>query len=51
MNKIFALGYVEFAKNKDIAAQVNGIDVIVGGHDHIFLYTGKYAILLSSCKI
>ena len=27
-----------------IAAEVEGIDVIVGGHSHSFLYTGKYCI-------
>ena len=29
-----------------IAAEVEGIDVIVGGHSHTFLYTGKYRIII-----
>ena len=29
-----------------LAAEVEGIDVIVGGHSHTFLYTGKYCHLI-----
>ena len=31
--------------DRKVAAEVDGIDVIVGGHSHTFLYTGKICIL------
>ena len=36
-NKIIALTHVGLAKDKEIAASVEGIDVIVGGHSHTLL--------------
>ena len=41
VNKIIALGYAEYSRNIEIAEQVDGIDVIVGGHTNTFMYTGK----------
>jgi 5'-nucleotidase len=38
VNKIIALTHIGFSKDKELAAQVNGIDVIVIGHSHTQLY-------------
>ena len=37
VNKIVLLSHVGYARDKQIAAAVNGIDVIVGGHSHTLL--------------
>ncbi len=37
VNKIVALTHVGYNKDKQIAASVDGIDVIVGGHSHTYL--------------
>lgn len=37
VNKIIALTHVGYNKDKEIAANVDGIDVIVGGHSHTYL--------------
>ncbi|MFD1745186.1 5'-nucleotidase C-terminal domain-containing protein [Rhizobium helianthi] len=37
VNKIIALTHVGYNKDKEIAAAVDGIDVIVGGHSHTYL--------------
>ena len=37
VNKIIALNHVGLAKDLDIAANVPGIDVVVGGHSHTLL--------------
>ena len=37
VNKIIALNHVGLAKDLEIAAQVPGIDVVVGGHSHTLL--------------
>ncbi len=37
VNKIIALTHVGLARDKEIAAAVSGIDVIVGGHSHTLL--------------
>lgn len=37
VNKIVALTHVGLARDKEIAAAVSGIDVIVGGHSHTLL--------------
>ena len=41
VNKIIAVGHVGYDIDKKIAAAVEGIDIIVGGHTDTFLYTGK----------
>ena len=38
---IIGLSHSGYEMDKKIAAEVDGIDVIVGGHSHTFLYTGK----------
>ncbi|SIQ15553.1 5'-nucleotidase [Rhizobium sp. RU35A] len=37
VNKIIALTHVGYNKDQEIAAAVDGIDVIVGGHSHTYL--------------
>ena len=37
INKIIALTHVGYAKDKQIAAEVPGIDLVIGGHSHTFL--------------
>ena len=38
---IIALTHIGYKADKLVAEAVDGIDVIVGGHSHSFLYTGK----------
>ncbi len=39
INKIIALTHVGYDHDLTLAQQVSGVDVIVGGHSHTFLYT------------
>ncbi|XP_071112387.1 snake venom 5'-nucleotidase-like [Haliotis cracherodii] len=41
INKIIALGHSGFDVDQRIAAEVNNLDVVVGGHTNTFLYTGQ----------
>jgi len=53
-NKIVALTHVGYVKDQEIAAKVDGIDVIVGGHSHTYLSStddkaaGPYPTLVNS---
>ena len=40
INKIIALGHAGFELDKQLAAAVEGVDIVVGGHTDTFLYTG-----------
>ncbi|KAL5012112.1 hypothetical protein ScPMuIL_010663 [Solemya velum] len=40
INKIIALGHSGFKVDKQIAREVHGLDVVIGGHTDTFLYTG-----------
>lgn len=40
VTKIIALGHAGFRMDKKIAAEVRGVDLVVGGHTNTFLYTG-----------
>lgn len=40
INKIIAVGHAGIVVDKKIAEQVDGVDVVVGGHSHTFLYSG-----------
>ncbi|XP_046374001.2 snake venom 5'-nucleotidase-like [Haliotis rufescens] len=42
INKIIALGHSGFDVDQRIAAEVNNLDVVVGGHTNTFLYTGDH---------
>ena len=35
-------GHADYDIDLRIAAEVEGIDVIIGGHSHTFLYIGKF---------
>jgi 5'-nucleotidase len=54
VNKIVALTHVGYLKDQEIAAKVDGIDVIVGGHSHTYLSStdakaaGPYPTLVRS---
>ncbi len=39
INKIIALTHVGYSEDLLLAAQVSGVDVIIGGHSHTFLYS------------
>ena len=41
VNKIVALGHAGYDFDKELAAAVEGVDIVVGGHTDTFLYTGK----------
>lgn len=41
VNIIIGLGHSGIEKDKEIAREVEDIDLIVGGHSHTFLYTGE----------
>ena len=43
---ILVLSHAGYEMDLRIAAEVEGIDVIVGGHSHTFLYTGKFCHLI-----
>lgn len=38
---IIGVGHYGYGRDKKLAAAVDGLDVLVGGHTHSFLYTGK----------
>ena len=41
-NKIIAVGHAGYNMDKKIASNVDGLDIVVGGHTDTFLYTGKH---------
>ena len=41
IDKIIAVGHSGIEMDKKIAKEVDGVDIVVGGHSHTFLYTGK----------
>ena len=41
INKIIAVGHSGIDMDKKIANEVDGIDIVVGGHTNTFLYTGR----------
>ena len=41
---IIGLSHAGYGMDKKVAAEVEGIDVIVGGHSHTFLYTGDNGV-------
>ena len=45
VNKIVVLGHGGISLDQRIAREVEGIDVIVGGHSNTFLYTGRYILV------
>ncbi|KAJ8315770.1 hypothetical protein KUTeg_007920, partial [Tegillarca granosa] len=49
INKIIALGHSGFKVDRRIAEEVEGIDIVVGGHTNTFLYTGLEYINIVCC--
>lgn len=39
VDKIIALTHIGYAEDLELAAAVSGVDVIIGGHSHDFIYT------------
>ena len=46
VNKIIVVGHAGYSLDKDLAAAVEGVDVVVGGHTDTFLYTGELNYLV-----
>ena len=47
INKIIALGHSGIEVDIEVANNVRGVDVVIGGHTNTFLYTGKALTLMS----
>lgn len=47
IDKIILLSHLGYDVDQDIAAAVSGIDVIVGGHSHTFLYSPAAPVVLT----
>ena len=41
INKIFVLGHGGYSFDKTLAKELQGVDVIIGGHSHTFIYSGE----------
>ena len=41
INKIIAIGHSGIDIDQKVAKEVEGVDIVVGGHEHALLYTGK----------
>lgn len=41
VNIIIAVGHSGFDKDREIAREVEEVDLVVGGHTNTFLYSGK----------
>ena len=44
INKIIAVGHSGIDMDKKIAKEVDGVDIVVGGHTNTFLYKGNSRI-------
>ena len=40
INKIIAVGHSGIEVDKQVATEVDGVDIVVGGHSNTFLYKG-----------
>ena len=38
---IIAVGHSGYPREMEIAAQIDGVDIVVGGHTHSLLYNGE----------
>lgn len=47
VNIIIAVGHAGFTLDKQIAKEVDGVDIVVGGHTNTFLYTGRFRSILT----
>jgi len=46
VNILIALGHSGHSVDKKIAKEVDGIDLVIGGHTNTFLYTGACEVAL-----
>ena len=42
VDHIIALGHAGIDVDKEVAATIAGVDIVVGGHSDTFLYSGNY---------
>ena len=49
INKIIAVGHAGIDVDKKIAKEVDGVDIVVGGHTNTFLYTGNSTVQATCC--
>ena len=50
INKIVVLGHGGYLLDQKIAKEVKGIDIVIGGHSHTFLYSGKSLCMFIFCR-
>lgn len=48
VDKVIALTHMGYTEDQALASQVSGIDVIIGGHSHTFLYTPTLPITFTN---
>ena len=41
VTKVICVGHVGLPMDKRVAAEIEGVDVVIGGHTNSFLYTGE----------
>ena len=51
INKIIAIGHSGIDIDQKVAKEVEGVDIVVGGHEHALLYTGKQRSLTFECQV
>jgi len=51
VNIIIAVGHAGFNVDKRIAKEVDGVDIVVGGHTNTFLYTGELKLHTSNTGV
>ena len=45
ITKIIGLGHHGYQNDVRLAQEVDGLDIVVGGHTHSYLYSGEFFIL------
>ena len=45
INKVVALGHAGIEIDKQIAKEVDDVDVVIGGHTNTFLYSGQFPFI------
>lgn len=47
VNRIIALGHAGIEMDKTIAREVEGVDIVIGGHTNTFLYNGMWSLYIN----
>lgn len=47
---IIALGHSGLGMDKKVAESVDGIDAVIGGHSHSYLFSGEFQELIGKIK-